>query len=326
MRYKDYYAVMGLERSATQDDIKRAYRKLARKYHPDVSSEPDAEARFKEVGEAYEVLKDPEKRAAYDRLGADWKAGQDFRPPPNWNEGFEFHGSPFGPGTADEFSDFFSSLFGGSARGHGFGRRGGGTFRARGEDAHAKVLIDVEDAYTGATRAIKLDHTEIGADGRPIIKARTLSVRIPRGVRQGQQIRLARQGSAGIGQGEPGDLYLEVEFRPHRFFRVEGKDVYIDLPVAPWEAALGARVAVATPSGQIDLTIPANAANGKKLRLQGRGIPAATPGDLFVVVSVVLPKADTEARKAAYRALESACDFNPRAAMESTAGKSGSKL
>jgi curved DNA-binding protein len=313
MRYKDYYAVMGVERGATQDEIKRAYRKLARKYHPDVSKEPDAEARFKELGEAYEVLKDPEKRAAYDGLGAKWQEGQDFRPPPDWNEGFEFHGGEFTGATAEDFSDFFDSLFGRGGTGGGFARSSRRSFRARGEDTYAKILIDLEDAYTGKSRAVSLEHTEIGPDGRPSVRQRTLNVRIPKGVRQGQHIRLAGQGSPGIGGGEAGDLYLEVEFRPHRYYRVEGKDVFIDLPVAPWEAALGSTVKVRTPSGHVDLTIPPNSANGRKLRLKERGIPARQPGDLFVVLKIALPKADTGKAKAAYEAFRQAFDFEPRA-------------
>jgi curved DNA-binding protein len=313
MRYKDYYSVMGVARDAPQDEIKRAYRKLARKYHPDVSSEPDAETRFKELGEAYEVLKDPEKRAAYDRLGADWKAGQDFRPPPDWNEGFEFHGGEFTGAASENFSDFFDSLFGRDVPGGGFARSARSSFHARGEDTYARILIDLEDAYNGKTRAVTLEHTEIDPNGRPSAKKRTLNVRIPKGVRQGQHIRLAAQGSPGLGKGEPGDLYLEVEFRPHRYYRVEGKDVFIDLPVAPWEAALGATVKVTTPSGKVDLRIPPNSANGRKLRLKDRGIPAKQPGDLFVVLNLALPGADDEAAKAAYAEFASAFDFNPRA-------------
>jgi curved DNA-binding protein len=310
MEFKDYYQVMGVKRDATQDEIKRAYRKLARKYHPDVSKEPNAEARFKEVGEAYEVLKDPEKRAAYDRLGADWKAGQDFRPPPDWDRGFEFRGGGFTAGDASEFSDFFESLFG---RGFAQGRRGGTSFHARGEDSYAKVLIDLEDAYRGATRALTLTHTELGPDGRPQLRERTLNVRIPKGVGQGQHIRLARQGGAGMGRGEPGDLYLEVEFRPHPFYHVEGKDVFLDLPVAPWEAALGATVKAPTPEGAVDLKVPAGSSAGRKLRLKERGIPGNPSGDLYVVIQVVLPPADSEAAKAAYRELARALPFNPRA-------------
>ncbi len=316
MEFKDYYAIMGVKRDATQDEIKRAYRKLARKYHPDVSKEPDAEARFKEVGEAYEVLKDPEKRTAYDQLGARWKAGQDFRPPPDWDQGFEFHGGEPAGADAEEFSDFFASLFGRggfAGSGGGYGGRAQREFHAHGEDTYARVLIDLEDAYQGATRTLTLKHSELGADGRPQLQERTLNVRIPRGVRQGQHIRLARQGGAGIGQGEPGNLYLEVAFRPHPFYHVEGKDVFLDLPVAPWEAALGAMVKVPTPSGTVDLKIPANSTGGRKLRLKGRGIPAREPGDLYVVLQIALPPAQNEAARSAYREFEKALKFNPRA-------------
>lgn len=314
MEFKDYYQILGIDRDATQDEIKRAYRKLARKYHPDVSKEPQAEERFKEVGEAYEVLKDPEKRAAYDQLGANWKAGQDFRPPPDWDQGFEFHGGGFTSADAEQFSDFFESLFGrgGFARGYGGTRR---EYHARGEDTYAKVLIDLEDAYHGATRTLSLKHTELGPDGRPQVKTRALNVRIPKGVRQGQHIRLAGQGGAGLGKGAAGDLYLEVEFRPHRFYKVEGKDVYLTLPVAPWEAALGATVKVPTPAGVVDVKIPPNSSGGRKLRLKGRGIPAREPGDFYVVLQIALPKAETDAARQAYREFERALAFNPRAAL-----------
>jgi curved DNA-binding protein len=310
MEFKDYYEIMGVKRDASQDEIKRAYRKLARKYHPDVSMEADADARFKEVGEAYEVLKDPEKRAAYDQLGANWKAGQDFRPPPDWNQGFEFHGGGFTGADAEQFSDFFDTLFGrGGGPAGGYARR---EFHARGEDTHAKVLIDLEDAYQGATRTLTLKHTELSPNGRPQLKERTLNVRIPKGVRQGQHIRLAKQGGAGIGKGEAGDLYLEIEFRQHSFFKIEGKDVYLDLPVTPWEAALGASIKVPTPTGQVDLKIPANSSGGSKLRLKGRGIPAKSPGDLYVVLRIALPKANNDAAKKAYQEFENATKFNPR--------------
>jgi curved DNA-binding protein len=312
VEFKDYYQIMGVTRDAGQDEIKRAYRKLARKYHPDVSKEPDAEVRFKELGEAYEVLKDPEKRAAYDQLGADWKAGQEFRPPPGWDQGFEFHGGGFGGADASRFSDFFESLFGRGGVGAGFGGGGHPEFHARGEDTHAKVLIDLEDAYHGASRTLNLKHTELGADGHPHVAERTLKVRIPKGVRPGQHIRLAGQGGAGLGQGGAGDLYLEVAFRPHSLYQVEGKDVYLELPVAPWEAALGASVKTPTPTGTVDLKIPAGSANGRKLRLQGRGLPGSPAGDLYVVLTIALPPADSEAAKAAYGEMQRALGFNPR--------------
>lgn len=310
MEFKDYYQIMGVKRDATQDEIKRVYRQLARKYHPDVSKEADAEARFKEVGEAYEVLKDPEKRAAYDQLGANWKAGQDFRPPPDWKEGFEFSGGGFTGGDTADYSDFFESLYGrGSRPGHGRA-----SFHAQGEDRHARVLIDLEDAYSGTTRSITLRVPEVDAQGRVSTREHTLDVAIPRGIRAGQHIRLAGQGAPGIGQGKPGDLYLEVGFRPHARYRVEERDVYLDLPVAPWEAALGAMVEVSSPNGIVELKIPADSAAGRKLRLKGRGIPGNTPGDLYLVLQIALPSADTDAAKAFYRNMaEQFKSFDPRA-------------
>lgn len=315
MEYKDYYKIMGVNRDASQDEIKRAYRKLARKYHPDVSKEADAEVKFKEVGEAYEVLKDPEKRAAYDQLGANWKAGQDFNPPPGWDQGFEFHGGGFTGADSASFSDFFEELFGRAAYSQGAGAQAGGyqQYSARGEDAHAKVLIDLEDAYNGASRAITLKHTELGSDGRPHLKERTLNVKIPKGVKEGQHLRLSGQGSPGAGQGKAGDLYLEIAFKPHPLYRVEGKDVYLDLPVAPWEAALGAKVKVPTPTGVLDLKIPAESRAGQKLRLKGKGIPGKPAGDFYVVLQIALPPANTEQAKAAYKAFAEAVPFNPRA-------------
>src|SRR3954447_11533760 len=219
MEFKDYYKIMGVARDASQDEIKRAYRSLARKYHPDVSKEPQAEARFKELGEAYEVLKDPEKRVAYDRLGADWKANQEFRPPPDWNAGFEFSERGFTGGGSSQYSDFFESLFGQTfrsaqgARGAGAGaggRAGGPAFHAPGEDHYAKVMIDLEDSYNGATRAITLKVPEIGPQGYVSTREHTLNVVIPRGIRPKQQIRVAGQGALGRGEGKRGDLYLKV--------------------------------------------------------------------------------------------------------------------
>ena len=236
MDFKDYYNIIGLERDASQDEIKRAYRKLARKYHPDVSKEADAEGLFKELGEAYTVLKDPEKRAAYDELGANWKAGQDFQPPPNWDAGYEFTGGGFSGGDGSVHSDFFESLFGqGFGSAHADRRQSG--FHARGEDHHAKILIDLEEAYRGATRDITLRSPQLDSGGHVTTKQRTLNVKIPKGVKQGQRIRLTGQGSPGHGKGQAGDLYLEIEFKPHKLFKIEGRDLYLDLPVSPWEGA-----------------------------------------------------------------------------------------
>ena len=312
MEFKDYYKIMGVARDATQDEIKRAYRTLARKYHPDVSKAPDAEARFKELGEANAVLKDLEKRAAYDQLGSNWQAGQDFRPPPDWNTGFEFSGDgSAGAAGAADFSDFFESLYG---RGFESAGRRQQAAHARGEDHHAKVMIDLEDAYNGATRTIKLKRPELNAEGRVVMRPHQLNVTIPRGVRAGQHIRLAGQGAAGIGQGPPGDLYLEIEFHPHPLYRVDQRDVYLDLPLAPWEAALGATLKVPTPTAAVDLKIPPKSVAGGKLRLKGRGIPGTTPGDFYVVLQLVLPEADSETSQAFYAQMaEQFKSFNPRA-------------
>jgi curved DNA-binding protein len=307
MEYKDYYKIMGIKRDATQDEVKRAYRRLARKYHPDVSKEPEAERKFKEVNEANEVLADPQKRAAYDQLGSDWNHRQDFRPPPGWGSGFEFHtGSS---GDAQGFSDFFESLFGRPAGGYGSYRG----YQRQGEDQHAKITVDLADSYHGATRSVSLQVPQRGADGRTVKRTRTLKVRIPKGIRQGQQIRLAGQGLDGVAGGRAGDLYLEVGFKLPRQYRVEEADVYLDLPVAPWEAALGATVKITTPSGNIDVKIPANSQAGKKLRLKGRGIPARNPGDLYLVLQVVLPPANDEKGREIYRRMQAEMAFNPRA-------------
>lgn len=320
MEYKDYYKVLGLTREATADDIKKAYRKLARKYHPDVSKEAQAEARFKEIGEANEVLKDPEKRAAYDRLGANWRSGQDFQPPPDWNAGFETAGRGFTGQGQEDHSDFFETLFrrGFDSAGSARGARGqGGGLHANGEDHHARIQIDLEDAYHSAKRTLSLRMPQVGPDGLMSLREHTIEFTVPKGVRAGQHIRLAGQGSPGIGKGKAGDLYLEVEFRPHARYRVEQRDVYLDLPVAPWEAALGAQIEVPTPAGTVELTIPAASGAGRKLRLRGKGIPGATPGDFYFVLQIVLPPADSDAARAAYEALQKQfADFRPRARLE----------
>jgi curved DNA-binding protein len=309
MEYKDYYKTLELDRSATADEIKKSYRKLARKYHPDVSKENKAEEKFKQVAEAYEVLRDPEKRTAYDQFGSNLKAGQDFRPPPGWDQGSEFHGGGFTGADAGGFSDFFESVFN---RGNTHANQGRGAYHAHGEDSHTRVLIDIEDAYHGAARTISLKQTEQGVDGRSQVKERSLKVRIPKGVREGQHIRLAKQGGAGIGKGESGDLYLEVAFRKHPFYTVEGENVYLKLPIAPWEAGLGAKIEVPTPTGAVTLKIPADSKNGDKLRLRGRGIPAKTPGDLYAVINIVLPDSKTPEAKEAYQEFQKAFKFNPR--------------
>ena len=315
MEYKDYYQILGLQRDADQAEIKRAYRKLARKYHPDVSKEEQAEDRFKEVSEAYEVLKDPEKRAAYDQVGSGYHSGEEFRPPPNWDQGFEFHGGGYTEADPGAFSDFFESLFGRGGFSQGFGGAQRRQYHAHGENTYAKIAIDLEDSYRGGTRQIALKHSELGPDGRPQIKERKLNVKIPKGVTEGQQIRLGGQGEPGMGEGKPGDLFLEITFNPHRLYHAEGKTVYLDLPLAPWEAALGAKVQVPTPEGPVNLTIPANSRSGSKLRLKGRGIPAKEPGDMYVVLQTVAPPADSDAEKEAYKQFSQAFQFDPRSGL-----------
>lgn len=310
MDFKDYYAMMGIKRDATQDEVKRAYKKLARKYHPDVSTEADAEERFKALGEAYEALKDPEKRAAYDQLGTNWKNGQDFRPPPDWDAGFEFNGGGYTAGNAVEYSDFFESLFGQGFQSAQTTQHG--SFHTRGENHHARVFIDLEDAYHGASRSISLQSPELDNQGRVITRQRTLNVKIPKGVKQGQRIRLSGQGSPGMGKASAGDLYLEINFNPHSIYRIDAHDVYINLPLTPWEAAMGAMIKVPTPDGPVDLKIPANTGNRRKLRMKGRGIPAKTPGDLYVIPQITLPPADNDAARALYQRMAEELPYNPR--------------
>ncbi len=309
MEFKDYYKILGLERGASQDDIKRAYRRLARKYHPDVSKEPDAETRFKEVGEAYEVLKDPSRRAAYDRLGGRWRQGEEFTPPPNWDAGFEFSGAP----GDERFSDFFESLFGGPFAG---GFRRDTEFHGRGRDRQARIQISLEDAFGGATRTIELEHPELDAQGRMAPRRHSLRVKIPAGIGEGQQIRLPGQGGSGRGGAPQGDLYLEIAFEPHPIYRPEGRDIYLDLPITPWEAALGAKIKVPTLGGVVDLRIPAGARSGQKLRLKGRGLPGSPPGDppgdQYAVLQILTPPADSERARALYETMARELPFNPR--------------
>lgn len=321
MKFRDYYETLGVARGATEAEIKAAYRKLARKYHPDVNKEAGAEDQFKELGEAYSVLKDTEKRAAYDRMGANWKNGQDFTPPPNWNEGFEYSDNGFGGGQGGfgggfegDQSEFFESLFG-----RGRHRQGGRSGNPRqgmdpkGQDHHAKILIDLADAYNGAKRTIALHMPTQDANGHVTTQERKLDVSIPKGIKAGQNLRLAGQGGPGMGAGGAGDLYLEIDFHPNPIYRVDGKDIYLDLPLAPWEAALGTTVNIPTPAGTtLELKIPAGTATGRKMRLKGKGIPSKEAGDLYVVPNIVLPNAETDAQKEAYQQFEKAFEFKPR--------------
>jgi curved DNA-binding protein len=304
MEYRDYYARLGVDRKASADEIKKAYRRLARKYHPDVNSEPDAEERFKEIGEAYEVLSDPEKRAAYDALGANWQEHQNFQPPPDWQQNFSFGGGGFTQHDAG-FSDFFETLFGGG----GFqrhGRRAGGF---KGADEHARVGITLEEAF-------RRDSVEISV-AQPGGAARRLRVRIPSGISDGKRVRLKGQGGPGVGGGEAGDLFVEFRLVPHPRFRPDGSDVHYELPISPWEAALGADIEAPTLAGGVKLKVPPNSQSGTRLRLKGRGLPGEPPGDQYVTLRVVLPKADTPERRALYQQMAETMHFDPRADGES---------
>lgn len=310
VEFRDYYQTLGVDRTASADEIRKAYRKLARKYHPDVSKEADAEIRMKEVNEANAVLSDVEKRAAYDQLGGRYRAGQEFQPPPDWDAGFEFSGGGFSAADMGDSSDFFASLFGRAGRA---GKSEG--FRMHGEDHHAKVLIDLADAYQGATREITLRVPRMDEQGRVALREHVLNVRIPAGVKAGQHIRLAGQGGPGLGGGTAGDLYLEIHFRPDPRYRVDGRDVYETVPVTPWEAALGAAIETPTPSGPVQVKVPAGSQTGRKLRLKARGIPGKPPGDLYVVLEVVLPPADSDAARQIYETMARELAFDPRRTM-----------
>lgn len=306
MEYKDYYNILGVARDATAEDIKKAYRRLARKYHPDVSKEKDAEERFKAVGEAYDVLSDPKKREAYDQLGNQWQAGEQFTPPPGWQyeTGFGGGGEGFAQGDPEAFSDFFSQLFGGGGFQH---RRSHARGPMRGEDIHARLNISLEEAFHGGMKDVTLTTSSNGH------AAKTLRVKIPKGVLPGQQIRLAGQGGTGFHGGPAGDLYIEIEYAPHPLFTVDNKaDIFLKVPITPWEAALGATISVPTLGGHVEVKIPADSQTGKKLRLKGRGIPAKTPGDQYLLLEIMTPPAHAEAAQALYKKMAAELPFNPR--------------
>lgn len=325
MDFKDYYQILGVDKNASADDIKKAYRKLARKYHPDVSKEADAAQRMAEINEANTVLSDPEKRAAYDQLGANYAqgmgAGGAYQPPPNWDADFSFGDAAggfagFGAGQAEGYSDFFEHLFGRGARArraqHSASASAGAAIR--GEDQHASIELDVQDVYQGVERTITLQGHKVDAQGRIVPEQRTLQVKIPKGVYEGQMIRLAGQGGAGYGGGAAGDLLLQVRLRADRRWRAEGKDVYQRLRLSPWEMALGGSVHVATADGStVEVNVPAGSGSGRKLRLKGRGIPAAQPGDLYLEIESAVPGVVTDEQRAAWQALQRAYPgFDPR--------------
>jgi curved DNA-binding protein len=294
MKYKDYYQILGVARDAKPEDIKKAYRRLARKYHPDVSKETGAEERFKEVNEANEVLSDPDKRHTYDQLGY-YQAGQDFRPPPGWA------GRGGGTGGGADFSDFFAQMFGAEMGGHGHRR---GRAAPRGQDVEASLTLTLEEAFHGCQKEINLT----AASGR-----RSVNMRVPAGSLPGTRLRLAGKGRASPMGGAAGDLYLTLQIAPHDRYRLEGKDIYLDTPISPPEAALGCTLTVPTMSGNLRLKVPAGARGGQKLRLSGRGMPAADGnGDFFVQLQIVPPPVLSEAERALYEQLRALSDFNPR--------------
>lgn len=306
MKYKDYYAVLGVDRNASTEEIKKAYRRLARKYHPDVSKEPDAEERFKDINEAQEVLTDPQKRAAYDQLGR-YQAGQEFRPPPGWEERFVHRGGAFDEHM--DFGDLFETLFG---RGSPFG--GGGGFAMGGEDFEVLVEVDLEQAHRGAETELSLSVPERRPDGSVVRSPRRLKVRIPKGVTDGQKLRVPGKGGPGHGGGPPGDLFLNIRLRPHPLFRVSEHDLFIDVPVTPSEAVLGADIEVPTLEGPVMLKVKPGARTGQRLRLAGRGLakPGGGCGDLYAILQIVTPPSPSERELALYRELARESRFDPR--------------
>ncbi len=321
MKYQDYYKILGVSRSAEAADIKKAYRKLARKYHPDVNKQKDAEERFKEVNEAYDVLKDLEKRKAYDQFGSNWKHGHEFNAG-SWSDAA---GGGFSGG---DFSDFFEAIFS-QGRTSGFGRQGAGfsgfgsgggfgqesPFQQRprkGEDQALKLDISLEEAYHGGEKTIQLSRTDTssGAIATPTLKK--LKINIPRGVMNGQKIRLSKQGHPSMSGGEPGDLLLEMHILPHHLFKLDGRDLTLKCPITPWEAALGSKIKVPTLGGQVELKIAAGVQSGQKMRLKGRGLKGKPDGDLFVEIQIHTPPADDENGQQFYKSMRNTFNFNPR--------------
>jgi curved DNA-binding protein len=315
MKYKDYYEILGVKREAGADEIKKAYRKLAQKYHPDVTKDPGGEEKFKEVAEAYETLKSPEKRAAYDQLGRH-QPGQDFQPPPDWGRRYAEEGFSF---EDVDLEDLFAGLASGRR-----GGPGGAAFRMPGQDYEVVAAIALEDAYRGTEVELSLTVPEFDDQGRVRRVPRNFKVRIPRGATDGQRLRLAGQGGKGMNGGRDGDLYITVRLRPHPLYRVSGHDLYLNLPVAPWEAVLGASVEVPTLAGTVALKVPPNTRSGQQLRLTGRGLPRAggEAGALYAVVQIVAPPAASERERDLYRQLAGVSSFDPRAhfKQEATSG------
>lgn len=336
-KFKDYYEILGVGRNASQEEIQKAFRKLARKYHPDINKDADAETKFKEINEAYEVLRDPAKRKKYDSLGANWKSGQDFTPPPGWeNVHFEFHTTPgsqeYGFSSFGGFSDFFEQIFG-----SGFGRSAGADFSSfgsrrrpggfsssfaeegfqpssRGQDLETEVTVTLEDVYRGTTKSINLQVQTADQYGQVVPENKHYDVKIPPGTQDGTKIRLSGEGGNGIGGGQAGDLFLKIRLAPHPIFKVKGYDLEAELPVTPWEAALGAEVKAPTLDGRVTVNIPAGIESGKKLRLKGKGLPkkGGEKGDEYLQIKIVVPKNLSAEEREAFEKLSKVSKFNPR--------------
>ncbi len=328
VEYKDYYKLLGVKRSAERDEISKAFKKLARKYHPDLHpNEPEAEKKFKEINEAYEVLKDPEKRKLYDQLGPEWEHGQHFQRPPGF-ENMRFHfgggGRPGGPGGAAGFSDFFENVFGGGGgfggfggfsegASGGYGPQGFSRRAAKGSDAEAGLELTLEEAYRGGSKTITLREQVTGPGGMPQVSTKNLDVSIPAGVRDGARIRLAGQGNPGMGGGPAGDLYLKVRILSHQLFKLKGDNIVLDLPLTPWEAALGITVTVPTLDKSVELTVPPGVGSGQKLRLRDRGLGSGKRrGDQLVRVMIKVPKELTDDERELMEKLSETSDFRPR--------------
>lgn len=321
MKFVDYYEALGVSDDASADEIKRAYRKLARKYHPDVSKEPDAEAQFKTIGEAYETLKDAEKRQAYDELKKyGFKPGEQFQPPPDWQHQQGFDSAHFNEASFGDFDDFIHSIFGGGDGFGGFQRQAGGgayrnwTDRQMPRDRHAQLHITLEEAFAGGKKRVSFQQHEVNSAQQVEVKERTLDVSIPAGVSDGQQLRLKGLGESS--GGASGDLYVEIQIEPHARYQLDGKDLTLTLPVSPWEAALGAKVTVPTLSGKVSLSVPAGSVSGKKMRLKGKGLPGSPAGDQYVILRIENPASMDKETTRLYKELQEKSSFKPRAHME----------
>jgi len=318
MKYKDYYATLGVAKDASADDIKKAYRKLARKYHPDVSKETDAKEKFQDVSEAYETLKDAEKRAAYDQLGS-FQPGQDFQPPPGWEQQFSQGGFSF---DDLDLADLFASLGGARARGGFGGARARADIPIPGEDYEVAAQVTLEQAYHGTVVELNLQMPEYDQHGRLRRVPHNFSARIPKGVADGERLRLAGKGGTGFNGGRNGDLYLNIRLLPHKLFRATGRDLYLDVPLAPWEAVLGTTVEIPTLGGPVRLRVRPNTQAGQQLRLAKRGLPKpGHEGDLYAIVQIVVPPESSAEEQALYRQLGKASKFNPRAHLEEEVSK-----